>query len=152
MSESESDPDPIERAAAIDEATAGSPPVAHGDASPGSRRQAGLTTNALAVWAVLTLAFLAFLAFGSVSIHQWRWSFILDAPQEDIETVRLMKIWTYQADRLPDVAISAVMPALFYGSLFVFVVGSIVAAWLLLARPDDAPTGVDRAPGTQTVN
>ncbi|MDP8909593.1 MAG: hypothetical protein M3N47_10875 [Chloroflexota bacterium] len=104
------------------------------------------------MWAVLTLAFLAFLAFGSVSIHQWRWSFILDAPQEDIETVRLMKIWTYQADRLPDVAISAVMPALFYGSLFVFVVGSIVAAWLLLARPDDAPTGVDRAPGTQTVN
>ena len=139
-----SDSDAVERAAAIDEATGDSPPVAHRDAPPGLRGPERLTRNALIVWAAITLAFLAFLAFGSVRIHQWRWSVILDAPQEDIETVRLIRIWTYQANRLPDVEISGAMTVLFYVSLLVFVVGSIAAAWLLLTRPDDAPISVDR--------
>ncbi len=139
-----SDSDAVERAAAIDEATVGSPPVAHRDAPPGLRGQERLTRNALIVWAAITLAFLAFLAFGSVRIHQWRLSYTLDAPQEDIETVRLIRIWTYQANQLPDVEISGAMTILFYLSLLVFVVGSIAAAWLLLTRPDDAPISVDR--------
>ncbi len=147
-----SDAEAVERSAPIQEAPGDAPVVAPQEAPADPRRRASLTTNALAVWAAITLAFLAFLAWGSVRIHQWRWSFILEAPQEDIETVRLIRIWTYQANRLPDIEISGAMTALFYVSLFVFVVGSIAATWLLLARPDDAPPGVERTPGTQAVD
>ena len=147
-----SDAEAVERSAPIHEAAGDAPVVAFQEAPAEPRRRASLTANALTVWAAITLAFLAFLALGSVRIHQWRWSFILEAPQEDIETVRLIRIWTYQANRLPDFEISGAITALFYVSLFVFVVGSIIATWLLLARPDDAPAGVERTPGTQTAD
>lgn len=102
-------------------------------------RDRHLSTNALTVWAALTLAFLAFVAFGSVRIHQWRWSFVLNAPREDIESVRLIDIWTYQASNLPEIEIGSVLTGLYYVSLIVFVGGCIAATWLLLGETGEPP-------------
>jgi hypothetical protein len=110
------------------------------DAIDASKQRDGqLSTNALTVWAALTLGFLAFVAFGSVRIHQWRWSFILDAPQEDIESVRLIDVWKYQASNLPDIEIGSAMIGLYYVSLIAFVGGCIVCTWLLLGQAGERP-------------
>jgi len=98
-----------------------------------------LSTNALTVWAVLTLGFLAYLSFGSVHIHQWRWSFILAKPLEDIESVRLLDIWTHQASNLPQGDVASLMTSMYYIALIIFVVACIVATWLLLSQATEPP-------------
>src|SRR5918994_6510471 len=105
-----------------------------GPAEPPNRGGERLSTNALTVWAALTLGFLAYLSFGSVRIHQWRWSLILAKPLEDIESVRLLDIWTHQASKLPQGDVASVMTGTYYVALIVFVVACIVATWLLLSQ------------------
>lgn len=98
-------------------------------------------TDGLLVWVALTLGFLAFVTFGSVTIHQWRWNAFLQEVQEDVESVRIVEIWTHQADRLPSVEVEPLVTAVFYAAIFTFIAGSIAGAWLLLDR---AGTGSSR--------
>jgi len=108
-------------------------------AAPEERGGDRLNLNALTVWAALTLGFLAYVVYGSISIHQWRWSYILEKPLEDIETVRLLDIWTHQASNLPARDVGSAMTGLYYVSVFVFIGGCILATWLLLSQAGERP-------------
>ncbi len=110
-------------------------------AAPEGRGGERLNLNALTVWAALTLAFLAYVVYGSIRIHQWRWSYILEKPLEDIESVRLLDIWTHQASNLPQGDVASAMTGLYYVSVLVFIGGCIVATWLLLSQAGERPQG-----------
>jgi hypothetical protein len=87
----------------------------------------------LALWAALSLAFVAYLAFGSVSVRIWRLNNLL------IERKSLRGVWERAYDALPAVEHQWLLSSAFFGSLVLFVVGVIVGARLLLDAPDDAP-------------
>ncbi len=101
------------------------------------------------VWVFLTLGFLTYVAFGSVTIHQWRWNAFLQEVQEDVELVPLVEVWSHQAARLPDVEVEATVMGSFYAAIFVFMGGCIAGSWLLLNR---AGTGsrADQTPKTRS--
>ncbi len=101
------------------------------------------------VWGFLTLGFLAYVAFGSVTIHQWRWNAFLQEVQEDVELVRLVEVWSHQAARLPDVEIEVMVSTGFYAALFVFIGGCIAGSWLLLNRAGTG-SGSDQTPTTRS--
>jgi len=113
-------------------------------AAPEGRGGERLNLNALTVWAALTLGFLAYVVYGSIRIHQWRWNYILEKPLEDIESVRLLDIWTHQAGNLPAGDVASAMTGLYYVSVFAFIGGCIVATWLLLSQAGERPQGEAR--------
>lgn len=115
-------------------------------AAPEGQSGERLNLNALTIWAALTLGFLAYVVYGSIRIHQWRWSYILEKPLEDIESVRLLDIWTHQASNLPQGDVASAMTGLYYVSVFLFVGGCIVALWLLLSQAGERPQGEARRP------
>lgn len=87
----------------------------------------------LALWAALSLAFVAYLAFGNVSVRIWRSNNLL------IERKSLRGVWEHAYDALPVVEHQWLLNSAFLGSLALFVVGVIVGARLLLDAPDDTP-------------
>ncbi len=87
------------------------------------------------VWAALSIAFVAYLAFGSVGARIWRFG------QLQVESRSIATIWRVQGRNLPDVGHQWLIEAAFYGAILVFVVGVIVGMRLLLAEsPQDQPS------------
>ena len=88
--------------------------------------------DGLVVWAALSLAFLAFIAFGSVEARIWRFNNL------QIESRSVLRIWTLQAESLPRVAQQWMLTSLFYACILVFIVCTLMGIWFLL---DSAGTG-----------
>ena len=85
----------------------------------------------LIVWVVLSLAFLGYLAFGTVGARIWRFG------QLQIESRSIASTWRVQGRNLPDVSHQWLIESVFYGAIGVFVVCTIVGMRVLLAESTD---------------
>ena len=85
----------------------------------------------LILWVVLSIAFLGYLAFGTVGARIWRFG------QLQIESRSIASTWRVQGRNLPDVSHQWLIESVFYGAIGVFVVCTIVGMRLLLAECTD---------------
>lgn len=98
------------------------------------------------VWLIASLTFLGYLAFGSVTVQVWRFSEFLQQYYPVYVRRRILHIWMYQANQLPDVRFSWLLHVAYYASLFVCIAGTIYGVWLLLDR---AGTGAAAKPASR---
>ncbi len=98
------------------------------------------STIRFVVWVVLSVAFVAFLLFGSVNARIWRFG------QLRIESKSIAEIWKIQADNLPNLTSGWIMQSVFIGSMLVFAACVIVGMRFLLeqAASDTSPVTNDR--------
>lgn len=86
------------------------------------------------LWATTTVAFLAYLVFGSVEIRLWRFGRL------GFEDRRIAHVWAYFGERLPELSGNGLMAALYWLSLATIVLGTIAGLWVILVdRPEPAP-------------
>jgi hypothetical protein len=86
------------------------------------------------VWAAATLGFLAYVIFGSVEIRLWRFGRLT------FEDRRITHVWSYFGDRVPDLPGGGAIDALYWVSLAMMVLATIVGLWLILVdRPETGP-------------
>lgn len=97
--------------------------------------QSRARSDGLIAWAVLSIAFLAYIAFGSVEARIWRFNNLRIEPRS------VLRVWTLQAETLPRVAQQWLLTSLFYACLLTIIVGAVIGIWLLL---DSAGTGFSR--------
>jgi hypothetical protein len=99
------------------------------------------STIRLVVWVLLSVAFIAFLLFGSVNARIWRFGRLR------IESKSIAEIWKIQADNLPDLTSGWIMQVVFLGSMLVFVACVIIGMRYLLeqAASDSLPATTDRS-------
>lgn len=92
-----------------------------------------------AIWAVLSLVFLTFLAFGSVDARIWRFG------QLHVESKSIFRMWQVQGRSLPDVSNGWMLQVLFHGSAIVFIVCVILGMrYLLLDAAEEAPAAPEQ--------
>lgn len=93
-----------------------------------------------AIWAVLSVAFVAFLAGGSVDARIWRLG------QLEVESKSILRIWQVQGRSLPDVSNGWLIQVLFHGSAIVFV-GCVVLGmrYLLVEAGEESPSVPERS-------
>lgn len=101
---------------------------ARGEDSPSPDR--GRTVRTV-LWALLSLAFVTYLALGSVDARIWRFG------ELHIESKSILRVWQVQGQLLPDVSNGWLLQLLFYGSALVFVACVILGMRYLLLEPDD---------------
>jgi len=106
----------------------------------GDPATAGSRRLQLALWAILSVAFLGYLAFGSVNARIWRITQVGGSSRWELEvdSKSIAGIWDVQGQELPDVAYQWMLQAVFYGAIAVFVVCVIAGMRLLLADAPDA--------------
>lgn len=85
----------------------------------------------LAVFGVTSLAFLVYLAFGTVEARIWRFGRLY------FEDRTIRHVWAYFGDRLPDMPGQPVIQALYWVSLAVMVIGAVIGLWLFLVPDQD---------------
>lgn len=86
------------------------------------------------LFGIAALAFLVYLAIGSIEVRIWRFGRIY------FEDRSVREVWAYFGDRLPDMPGQPVISALYWISLAVMVIGSIAGLWLFLGSEDDEPS------------
>ena len=89
----------------------------------------------LVIWGVVSLAFVAYLAFGTVGARIWRFG------QLHVESKSILRTWQIQGQNLPDVSNGWMLQVLFYGSALVFVACVILGLRYLLAESGDEASG-----------
>jgi hypothetical protein len=85
------------------------------------------------VFAVVSVGFLLYLAFGTVEARIWRFGrlYFEDRPIRDV--------WGYLGDHLPDLPGQGIIGALYWLSLGVMVIGVVLGLWLFLGTDDEDP-------------
>lgn len=101
--------------------------------SEGAGRDEGGPNFPLIVFAVSSLAFLAYVAFGTVEARIWRFGRL------NFEDRTIRHIWGYFGDRLPELPGQAVFSGLYWIALAVMVIGTVAGLWLFLGTPDEDP-------------
>lgn len=91
----------------------------------------GGTRRPRLMFGVTSLAFLVYLAFGSVEVRIWRYGRLY------FEDRTIRHVWAYFGDRLPDMPGQPVIQALYWLSLTVIVVGAVAGLWLFLEPDQD---------------
>lgn len=102
--------------------------------------------DGLIVWLIASLAFLGYLAFGSVTVQVWRFSDFLQQYYAIHVTRRILHIWIYQGNQLPSDHFSWLVHVAYYCCLFICIATAIAGVWLLL---DGAGTGAPTTPSDQ---
>lgn len=111
-------------------------PVAAIDAAEhDDSRDSGGRHLPLLVFGVTSLGFFAWLAIGSVEARIWRFNRLY------FEDRTIREVWGYFSDRLPEMPGQPVITGLFWISLVVMVVGTVLGLWLFLVSPDEDPSG-----------
>ena len=85
------------------------------------------------VFAITSIAFLAYLAFGTIEARIWRFGRLY------FEDRDITHIWAYFGDRLPEMPGHGLIEALYWIGLFVTVGGTVVGLWLFLGTDDEEP-------------
>lgn len=93
----------------------------------------GTVNLALIVFAISALAFVVYLAFGTIQARIWRFGRL------NFEDRTIRHVWSYFGDRLPELPGQAVISTLYWLALAVMVIGTVIGLWLFLATPDDDP-------------
>jgi amino acid transporter len=86
------------------------------------------------MFAIASIAFLVFLAIGSVEARIWRFGRLY------FEDRAVRDVWAYMGGHLPDMPGQPVIAALFWISVVVMVLGTVAGLWLFLGTPDDEPS------------
>ncbi len=94
-------------------------------------QEQGRSLVPLAVFGVTSLAFLLYLAFGTIEARIWRYGRLY------FEDRTIRHVWAYFGDRLPDMPGQPVIQALYWISLAVIVAGAVVGLWLFLVPDED---------------
>ena len=87
----------------------------------------------LIVFAVTSLAFLVYVAFGTIEARIWRFGRL------NFEDRSIRHVWRYFGDRLPDLPGQALITGLYWTGLLVMVIGTVAGLWLFLGTPDEDP-------------
>ena len=93
------------------------------------------------LFGIASLAFLGYLAIGSVEARIWRFNRLYF---ED-RTVR--EVWAYMGDHLPAMPGQPIVTALFWISVAVMVITTIAGLWLFLIPADEDPAKHDHRTG-----
>ena len=78
------------------------------------------------VWGIVALGFVGYLVFGTVSARIWRFNRLY------FEDRRILEIWRYEVNNLPDVPTQGALTLLYYGSVVVLIGGVVLGLWYLL--------------------
>jgi hypothetical protein len=87
------------------------------------------------VFAVTSLAFLVYIAFGTIEARIWRFGRL------NFEDRTIRHVWSYFGDRLPDLPGQTLITGLYWAGLAVMVIGTVAGLWLFLGTPDEDPAG-----------
>lgn len=98
------------------------------DVSPGA---GGASRLPILVWAATSAVVLIYLAFGSVETRIWRLGRLT------FQDRRIVHVWRYFGDRLPDMPGGPLFPTLYYLSLAVLVLGTILGVGMFLLTGDE---------------
>lgn len=82
------------------------------------------------VWALASIALLAFVALGSTPAYIWRFG------RKYQELKPVLSIWTMEANNLPRVSQQWIVDSAYYAALIVFLVGVVIGLWFLLGAAD----------------
>jgi hypothetical protein len=85
------------------------------------------------VFAVTSLAFLVYIAFGTIEVRLWRFGRL------NFEDRTIRHVWAYFGDRLPNVPGQSLITGLYWVGLAVMVIGTVAGLWLFLGTPDEDP-------------
>lgn len=85
------------------------------------------------VFAVSSVAFLAYLAFGTIEARIWRFGRLY------FEDRDITHVWSYFGDRLPEMPGQGLIEALYWIGLAVTVIGTVLGLWLFLGTDDEDP-------------
>jgi hypothetical protein len=98
----------------------------------------------LIVFGLSSIAFLAYVAFGTVEARIWRLGRL------NFEDRSIIHVWGYFGDRLPDLPASGLISALYWASLAVMVLGTVIGLWLFLATDDEEPAREHQSHGPES--
>lgn len=87
----------------------------------------------LIVFAISSIAFLVYVAFGTVEARIWRFGRL------NFEDRTIRHVWSYFGDRLPELPGQSLIAGLYWIALAVMVVGTVAGLWLFLGTPDEDP-------------
>ncbi len=92
------------------------------------------------VWAVVSVAFLGYLAFGSVQARIWRFG------ELEIEPKSILGVWRVQAQSLPDVSNGWLLEVAFNSSAIVVVLCVVLLMRYLLLDAGDESAAMESDP------
>lgn len=95
----------------------------------------------LIVWAVSSVAFLAYLAFGSVEARMWNFGRL------NFEDRHIAHVWSYFGDNLPSMPAQPLFTLLYYVAIVVMVIGTVWGLWFFLSEDDSSPDPAE-SPGS----
>jgi hypothetical protein len=87
------------------------------------------------VWAIATVLICSYVALGSLKARFWQLDVFQQAWTQKIESRRVLHIWSYQLDHLPEVSSEGLLKAAFGGALFVVILGTVIGMWIILDHP-----------------
>jgi hypothetical protein len=96
------------------------------------------------VFAVSSVAFLAYVAFGTVEARIWRFNRL------NFEDRSIPHVWAYFGDRLPDLPAAGLISALYWISLAVMVIGTVAGLWFFLGTDDEDPSREHHSHGPES--
>ena len=85
------------------------------------------------VFAVMSVAFLVWVAFGQVEARVWV------AGRLTLLDRDIAGMWQYLGNNLPDLPAPMLISMLYWLSISFLVVGTVAGLWLFLGTPDDEP-------------
>ena len=86
------------------------------------------------VWLLVSVGFLAYLAFGSVEARIWSFGRLF------FQNRKIVHVWAYFGHRLPDLPGAPLTATLYYVSLAVMVMGTVLGLWYMLVDDGDSKT------------
>jgi hypothetical protein len=120
-------------------------PVANEPQPQAAREQDGQRLGVpLIVFGVSSIAFLAFIVFGTVEARIWRLGRL------NFEDRPITHVWAYFGARLPDLPASGLISALYWVSLAVMVLGTVMGLWLFLGTDDKEPAREHQSHGPES--
>lgn len=113
-------------------------PDVRDEAEPSTAREnpavSQVSGRTIVLWALCSIALLAFVALGSVPTYVWRFGRLYE------EARPVLGIWTIEVNNLPQVSHQWVLNGAFYLALIVFLMGAIGGLWLLLGATENETT------------
>lgn len=94
------------------------------------------------LWALASIGLLAYVALGSTPAYIWRFN------RKHQEFKSVLGTWRIEANNLPQVSQQWLMEGVFYGALWLFLLGAIVGLWFLLEAGDEGMSVSDPAPSS----
>lgn len=105
-----------------------------------TRRESWRGRAPFLVWLLASAGFLGYLAFGSIEARIWSYGRLF------FQDRKIVHVWAYFGDRLPDMPASPLTPVLYYLSIGVMVAGTVLGLWYLLVEVGDHDAGPAASP------